>query len=136
MHTPNNESVGSSEQQNSSRDQVIASFRKVVERGIANPDDLDLTDPGVIEANRVLDTWDAEQRRIATEAGTLEADLEYALDRSTILLDAGFSDPDYLYEVANDWLKGDLTRASIGGLPELAAKIQAKIDEINARLDN
>jgi len=121
--------------QHHSREQVVEAFRKFPEQGITNPDDLDLDDPEVIEANRLLDAWDAEQKKIAFEAGTTEADLGYALDRSTILLDAGFSNPDYLDKVANDWLRdNDLQKAQEAGLSEMSAKIQAKIDEINSKL--
>jgi hypothetical protein len=119
-----------------SRVQAVDNFRKFVERGITNPDDLDLNDPEVIEANRILDIWDAEQRKLADDAGTLAARLEYNLSRSTILVDAGFSDPDYLDEVANDWLGGnDLADAQEAGLTEIAEMIQARIDEINNRLN-
>jgi hypothetical protein len=136
MDTPNNEVLGSSNPEHFSRVQAVDNFRKFVERGITNPDDLDLNDPEVIEANRILDIWDAEQRKLADDAGTLAARLEYNLSRSTILVDAGFSDPDYLDEVANDWLGGnDLADAQEAGLTEIAELIQARIDEINNRLN-
>jgi hypothetical protein len=137
MDTSNNEVVGSSEPEHFSRVQVIDGFRGFVERGITNPDDLDLNDPEVIEANRILDIWDAEQRKLVEEAeNRLAAELEYNLSRSTMLVDAGFSDPDYLDEVANDWLGGnDLPDAQAAGLTEVADKIQARIDEINNRLN-
>jgi hypothetical protein len=130
------ERLENGEHEHPSREQVIAAFRKFIERGITNPDELDLNDPEVIEANRILDGWDADIHKEAKEAGTEEADLEYSLNRSTVLTDAGFSDPEYLDEVAKDWLlENDLARAQGLGLDELAARIQAKIDEINARLE-
>ena len=77
------------------------------------------------EAYRILDSWDADLQKLAYEKGTLEAQIEYKLDRDTVLVDAGFSDPDYLDEVANDFLGGnDLPDAQGAGLTELAAKIQ------------
>jgi hypothetical protein len=136
MDTPNNEVPGPLNPELFSRVQAVDNFRKFVERGITNPDDLDLNDPEVIEANRILDIWDAEQRKLADDAGTLAARLEYNLSRSTILVDAGFSDPDYLDEVANDWLGGnDLADAQEAGLTEIAEMIQTRIDEINNRLN-
>jgi hypothetical protein len=136
MDTSNNEVPGPLNPELFSRVQAVDNFRKFVERGITNPDDLDLNDPEVIEANRILDIWDAEQRKLADDAGTLAARLEYNLSRSTILVDAGFSDPDYLDEVANDWLGGnDLADAQEAGLTEIAELIQARIDEINNRLN-
>jgi hypothetical protein len=136
MDTSNNEVPGPLNPELFSRVQAVDNFRKFVERGITNPDDLDLNDPEVIEANRILDIWDAEQRKLADDAGTLAARLEYNLSRSTILVDAGFSDPDYLDEVANDWLGGnDLADAQEAGLTEIAEMIQTRIDEINNRLN-
>jgi hypothetical protein len=136
MDTSNNEVPGPLNPELFSRVQAVDNFRKFVERGITNPDDLDLNDPEVIEANRILDIWDAEQRKLADDAGTLAARLEYNLSRSTILVDAGFSDPDYLDEVANDWLGGnDLADAQEAGLTEIAELIQTRIDEINNRLN-
>jgi hypothetical protein len=131
-----NENLGSPESAHYDRQRVIDTFRKFVERGATDPADLDLSDPEVIEANRIHDSWDTEQQKIAGEAGTLEAKLESSLSRSTVMVDAGFSDPDYLDEVANDWLGGnDLPDAEQAGLTEVTAKIQAKIDEINSRLE-
>jgi vacuolar-type H+-ATPase subunit I/STV1 len=118
------------------REQVIATFRQFVERGITNPDDLDLNDPEVIEAKQILNSWEAEQQEIVKEAGTKAAELEYNFSRTVIFVDAGFSDPLYLEDVANDMLDTvDLPEAQEAGLEELATRIQAKIDEINAQLD-
>lgn len=121
--------------EHSQRDQVISAFRKFVDQGIKSPDDLDLDNPEVIEANRILDNWNANRVEEAESSGTQEARLEYSLDRSTVLIDAGFSDEDYLDEVANDWLlQNDLPEAEAAGLSEIAAKIRARADEINKQI--
>lgn len=109
------------------REEVIKALQKFVERGITHPDDLPPNDPEVLAANILLDAWTEQQEAIAQRKGTPEADLEYSFDRSTIFVDAGFSDPNYLDEVANDWLVQDLQDAEEAGLTEIAKKIQAKI---------
>ncbi|MDP4038422.1 MAG: hypothetical protein Q8P54_00415 [bacterium] len=116
------------------REQVIEVLKKFVEKGVSNPDDLPLSNPEVVEANRVLDSWNERTERLARENPTPGAALESQLSRSTVHVDAGFSDPEYLDEVANDWLAQDLQTAEDQGLTETAAKIQAKRDEINSKL--
>lgn len=132
--TKMNEQTPSSEVPQYSREQVIEAFRKFPEKGVTSPDDLSSTDPEVIEANNILDTWTQQEQDEANRKGTPEAQLEFSLSRSTIFIDAGFSDPDYLDEVANDWLTQDLQKAEDIGLGGIASKIQAKIDKIEAKL--
>lgn len=117
-----------------SREQVVDAFRKFPGRGFTSPDDLPLDDADVISAYALLQVWDNQQGICVKRLGTLESELRHELERSTIYIDAGFSDPDYLDEVANDWLAQDLQRAEDAGLTEIASKIQVKIDEINAKI--
>ena len=116
------------------REQVVDTFRKFPDRGIASHDDLPLDDSEVISANTLLQVWDNQYKAEVQKLGTPEANLEYTLSRSTIYVDAGFSDPDYLDEVAHDWLAQDLQEAENAGLTETARRIQAKIDEIETKL--
>jgi hypothetical protein len=53
------------------------------------------------------------------------------MNRATIYVDAGFRDPDYIDEVANDWLQNNLAEADDRGLPEVAVQIEAKVDELD-----
>lgn len=129
-----NEQMPSSEVPQYSREQVVEAFRRFPQRGINNPSDLPETDPEVIEANNILDAWTKQAQDEARRKATPEANLEFTFDRSTIFVDAGFSDPDYLDEVANDWLAQDLQEAEDAGLTEIASKIQAKIDQIESKL--
>ena len=117
-----------------SREQVIESFKRFPQRGIQSPDDLSEADPEVVEANNILDVWTKQAQDEAKRKATPEANLEFTFDRSTIFVDAGFSDPDYLDEVANDWLAQDLQEAEDAGLTEIASKIKSKIDQIEAKL--
>lgn len=116
------------------KDQVIETFRKFADKGIPSPDDLDLDDPEVITANQILDGWSVQEETAAKKIGTRDAELQYELDRSTIMVDAGFSDPDYLDEIVNDWLVQDLQAAQDEGLTNMASKIQAKMDQIQTKL--
>ena len=115
------------------REQVIEAFREFSSGGIAHPDDLDMSDPQVAEAYKILDTWTAQEQNLAKKKGSAEAELEFDLSRSTIFVDAGFSDKDYLDEVANDWLVQYLDIAETAGLAQIAKKIQTKMDEIDAK---
>lgn len=126
--------IESSEIPHFTRERVVDAFKKFPERGIVNPDDLPLDDPEVISANALLNVWDNQQKAEVKRISTPEAEHEYNLSIATIYVDAGFSDADYLEEVANDWLQQDLQAAEDAGLGEIAAKIQAKIDGIEAKL--
>lgn len=115
------------------KEQVIAAFQKFIDRGVTHPDDLPLDDPEVIDANRILENWAQQEQKKALEKGTTDARLQYELDRTTIMVDSGFSDPDYLDEVAADWLQQIATDAEREGSPEMVAKIDAKVAEIEAK---
>ena len=128
------ENVPSSEEPKYTREQIVDAFRKFPPRGFNSPDDLPLEDTDVISANALLQVWDNQQKVALQTINTPQANLEYTLSRSTIYVDAGFSDPDYLDEVANDWLAQDLQEAEDLGLTEMAEKIQTKIDEIETKL--
>jgi hypothetical protein len=117
-----------------SREQVIAAFRPFVASGITNPYDLVLDDPVVDAAYSMLFAWDEMASKRARESSDPEVRYAYKFERTTILVDAGFSDPEFLEEIANDWLDQDLAEVEADGFSALAAQIQARIDEINARL--
>jgi hypothetical protein len=114
------ENISSPEKSVITRDQVVEAFKKFPRQGITNPDELPSDDPDVVAANQLLDDWSKQN----------ETKPEYSFERSTIHFDSGFTDPDYLDELANDWLIQDAENAEIEN-PELAKKIQAKIEEIN-----
>lgn len=117
------------------RDQVVEALKKLAARGLTNPDELDeIVDPEAMETNWMLDHWTAEESEKARRIGTPESDLEYDFSRSTIFVDAGFTDQLHLKEVADDWLMLDLEAAEGYGLTEWAAKIEAKIKEIETKL--
>lgn len=84
------------------RDEVVAAFRVFAERGVGDPVDLNENDPEVQAANALLEKWVAqEETRIANDP---DATNRFNLEWTTIFLDAGFSDPQYKREVAEDFL--------------------------------
>lgn len=116
------------------REEVVEAFKPFLQRGISNPDDLPRNDPEFTTAHDLHETWILQQKEKARKSGTLAAQLEYALSSSTVFIDAGFSDPDYLDEVANDWLAQDLQSAEDAGLIDISSRIKAKIEEIEAKI--
>src|SRR3989338_10432886 len=109
--------IPSAEQPEVKKEDVVAAFKKFVDRGITSPDALDLNDPEVIEANRILDSWGKKE-----EEKALEGDRMANHVRTMIMVDAGFSDPNYLSDVL-DWLDQDLENAEEAD-SEIADKIR------------
>lgn len=91
------------------REQVVDAYKKFVERGITNPDSLDLDDPEVKEANDLFYKWQAQEDIKAK--GNEELEHRTNLSKTMLYVDAGFTDPAYLDEVLNDWLIQDSQNA-------------------------
>ena len=102
--------------------------------GVTNPDDLPADDPRVKAWYVPYDSWVRVQQKKAADIGTPEADLEMSLKVTPFLVDAGFTDPAYVEEVANDLLDQDWARARDAGLDELAARIEDKIHQLQGLL--
>jgi hypothetical protein len=100
-----------------------------------NPEDLPLDDLDVIEAHRIYLAWSEEAMRRADQNPDPAAKIDCSVSLTTLYIDAGFLDPSYLDEVANDLLLEDLGNAEDAGLPEVEARIQTLRDDINARID-
>jgi hypothetical protein len=118
------------------KDQAIAAYKKFIERGATNPDDLDLNDLEVKEAHELFYAWQVEEDTKAQ--GDREKEHEANFAKTIFYVDAGFTDPVYLEDVL-DWLNQDLQNVEEEAdepLPEVAAKIKAKIAEIEAMLGN
>lgn len=113
-----------------SRDEAIAAYKKFVEKGVANPDDLDLRDPDVIEANNLFDKWREQEGGKA--AGNKEAERRLNLAKTMFYIDAGFTDPAYLEEVLG-WLDQDLENVegdeSLGDIADDIKKTTTKIKQ-------
>lgn len=62
---------------------------------------------------------------------TYEDTIQSSFLKTTVYYDAGFRDPIYLDDVANDWLMQDMWQAEEAGFAELADTIKGKIFDIN-----
>lgn len=101
-----NESFSSPEQKSEiTRGEVISAYRRFVEQGITNPDDLDLNNPEVQEANELFDQW--QKQEDARAKGNEESMYRVNLAKTMLFVDAGFTDPDYLDEILRDQLNQD-----------------------------
>jgi len=113
------------------REQVVNGFRKFAQ-GITNPDDL-LYNSDAKEPSEALDNWYKHQQSEVEKSGTKEAEAELNFSMTTIYVDAGFSDLDYLNEVIS-LLDQDLQNTEAEDLPKIEIKIKDKIAEIKAKL--
>jgi len=120
--------------QANSREQIVATLSEFASIGNGDPDSLDSTDPRIVRADTAFVDWVHQERSKAREIGTLEAELLTTLSISTVYIDAGFTNPDYLDEVINDWLVQDEQRATDAGLIGTAEKIQHKRLEFNSNI--
>lgn len=87
------------------KEEVINAYKKFIEQGVKNPDDLDLENPEVKQANELFDKWQAQEDK--RSEGNEELEQQTNLAKTMFYVDAGFTDPDYLDEVLNDWLIQD-----------------------------
>lgn len=122
-----------------SREDVINAWKPISSQGFGDPAEISDHITGepktekILQAEKLYDTWykseEARQR-------TPEEALKFQFDTTMLYVEAGFAGADYLDEVANDWLVQDAQAAEEQGFTELAAQINAKIDEINQTLGN
>lgn len=103
------ESFPSPEPKKITREEVINIYKKFVEQGIKNPDDLDLENPEVKKANQLFDEWRKQEDKLAER--NEESEHRANLSKTMLYIDAGFTDPAYLDEVLNDWLAQDAQNA-------------------------
>jgi len=87
------------------REGAMAAYKQFVDKGITNPDDLDLNDPSVLAANKLFYKWQKQGNEEAKD--NCEHGLRNNLDKTMFYIDAGFTDREYLDKVLNDWLAQD-----------------------------
>ena len=92
-----------------------------------DPAELPDDDPEVAATLYKFDEW----RRSYLQIGSSEERLTRQVTVTTMYFEAGFHNPEYLDEVANDWLVQDLDHAETAGFDALAMAIKHKIFEIN-----
>ncbi len=115
------------------REMALEAARKFSKRGITNPDKLDLGDPEVKKAHELFDKWrTAEETRVK---GDSQAEHRLNLALTMFYVDAGFTDSDYLEDIA-EFLDNDLHDAE--ETPELAGlipEIKTQIERVANLLD-
>jgi len=116
------------------REQIVELYRVLVAKGYSTPDGMPQDDPDVVKADNAFFAWVELSEAAAKESGEPGAMEEHLFSVTSVYVDAGFADRDFLDETANDFLAQDLDKAREAGLSNLAARIQAKIDEIHTRL--
>ncbi len=91
------------------REEALAAFKKFVDAGVKNPDDLNPADPAVKEANELLDAWH-KQEETRTQSDEAQA-MRHNLARTMFYVDAGFTDKDYVSEVLEESVVQDAQEA-------------------------
>ena len=89
-----------------SREQAMEAFKEF--SGAGDPAALDENDPGVVEANKLFESWDS-QREEETR-GDADATMAHNFEKTMFYVDAGFHDKTYLGDVL-EWLGQDAMEA-------------------------
>jgi len=90
---------------NITREEIVEAYRKFTERGITNPDDLNMEDSEVQKVNELFEQWQRQEDKHIE--GNEELKYRNNLAKTMLNVDAGFIDPEYLEEVL-EWLNNDL----------------------------
>jgi hypothetical protein len=103
-----------------SKEEALAAYRILVERGFTSPDVLDSDDPDVAKANTLFEKW---------QTG-LGDDARSNFEKTKFYVDAGFTDPSYLGDVLG-WLYQDAADLEKdAGNPELVQLRKEYADEM------
>lgn len=110
-----------------SRQQIIDIYKRFADKGIRDPGNLDLNDPEVKKAQELENLWNKQAE------GTSNSH-RHNFEKTILMLDAGFTNPDYAAEV-KEWLMLDLDDLTEDE-SELAEEIKAKISQIEKMVEN
>ena len=124
--------------ENPSYEEVLQAYKNLqIQTRTNDPDELDLDDPKVQEVHNMFYDW-------KEKANANDPEINFKM--TVLLVDAGFNAPEYLDEVANDFLLQDLVSIEraldIGNhtpeenkyLEKISNMIKAKRMEINSHL--
>ncbi len=114
------------------REEVVDAFRALVHKGVQNPFAVLYTEEDDA-SKKLTELYDAWTQRAHSERSIDEQVTDELLD-NTIFYDAGFTDPDLLDEMAGDWLANTLAEAEGTHRRDLAQRVQAKINEIQEKI--
>lgn len=116
------------------REQILEVFRSLHDRGIKDPEDYSNSD--VNEAQNLLTAWSGQESK-AVEGGTMEERLRMSVSHATLLIDAGFVDPEVnlvMLQRSVGYLEQDYESAveeEVEDLKDLAKDILKRIHQIN-----
>lgn len=121
------------------RQELLKKFAEIREKsGVNNPDNLDYSDPIIREASHDHEQWIAENNKIDRK-GDPKLYHKLQLQQSTFFVDAGFDDPDYLYDVIEqlqadnmEELEADSDKAD---LDDIKKQFSDRIEELSQRLE-
>lgn len=121
------------------RQEIVNLFARLrLEKGVRHPDDPGFNeDPEVKMANSMFFAWVEQEDAKTGKIGTRKAYFESLLSKDLFYVDAGFDDPDYLDEVASEFLASDLDNAegvTDEDLSETINKFREKIAEIRSKI--
>jgi hypothetical protein len=117
------------------RDMVVEGLREFSSFGFSDPDELSSLDNSkVAQAEHAFIDWATDERATAEAIGTIEARIAASFAISTVYVDAGFTDPEFLAEVANEWLGEYEDEARNTELIALTEQIHLKREQINRTL--
>jgi hypothetical protein len=115
------------------REQLIAAYKPFVERGVQNPFAIFDQDD---ETKRLSSLDTAYHVAQAEKSKTLspEERIKAEIAGTTVFVDAGFTDIDLLDEIARDWLVNVLSDADALGDQALVSEVKDKIKEVELRI--
>ncbi len=119
--------------ENYSQAEIVEILRRARERtGTKHPDDLDLDDP----AGNAFVVWCAQENPYESLLPPKAAEYKWDLDKTMAYFDAGFDDPDYLDELASDFLIQDLDNAEAEKNEDGMEDVIEQINDAIKRVDN
>lgn len=118
--------TGEPSKENYSREQIIELLRDARERtGVRHPDDLGSDDPAV----EAFLTWCSQANPYIGVLPPKAAEHSWNLDKTLAYFDAGFDDPDYLDELARDFLVQDRDAAKVDRADEGMKVVIGRIND-------
>jgi len=119
------------------REEAMSAYQPFIEQGITNPDNLDLDNSAVQEANELYYKWQAQEESKVSDDP--EFDHQTNLAKTMFYVDAGFNDPGYLRDVL-EWLSLDADdvekQPDNPGRVEMRNQIATAIRKIRLLLEN
>ena len=105
------------------KEAVINAFKVLAESGAKSRDELDPSDPRVVEANRLREQWETEREEATKDDPVARVAFEF--ERTMFDLEAGFTDPTDAEDILTDFVQQTIAEARALS-PALADEMEAK----------